>query len=1006
MIDNFGDPNMQAQFCEALKTFFESTFDLLMSDAFKRRPEPLPFAVQMSDLPFFCFEKPPLDPDSRWSLVTLFIGKFVQIPYSSLLEPAFLSQLRAVVETAIAPSYEAIMRRNVELLLQTKSIPEPTDVVNYVFSSSVIEPATLSSLVSIVVPSQLPLYAEDALQEGFYRTDYHNLLATHQTSPVQMLLGRIKSNLAWSKEAMEGTKKYYHSNFMAVIQGSGSGKSRIVKEVAQSHNVVYMCLRPSASKGFPPRSTITDMFLRLPLTNIDRHQNNAEFSKFFAAMFRAISNVARKAPSVVNNRSAFWNYTVRDYHADFCASIDAAYHSPDLQPLKEELQRASLALSGGEDKNAPFVIVLDEARAMLDIKKDSTFFLHWRNWLSDLDKTVQPQLFFLLLDTSARVSNFYPTSISDDPSARTSGDELKLFQPFYQFPFLGPWPLPDDLRAILRCTEGEVTTHGDQNWPDLPYRSLENLFRFSRPMYQYSRGEGSSSTMTLHMGNVMSFAEEKVLGHSSTDGKRMILACYRYGIRPTLPKLQETLLAGHGATLTRINEGSKSLEVVYLPEPVVGEMLCVVRRREQHQWMKLDDILTTIQQALAERTVLRGMSKGDVGEMAASVYLLHAYEEATIARMSDNEDYHSFSGLLSIADWIGTLAGKPLAWRSGYSVTSYPHDCEELVRVLASWISFTGWSVANEPISPPVLSHAFCQHVGRICDTNEPAVDMVIPMVIYRKPHPGPDGSRVEPNNEPPTKRPRSAGAATAAASAANEDVASTDELKQSKRLFLPDDNYARLGAVAIQVKNYTGHIYFGTALHICQQQTARLHSTAGVSQETMLLVLCMTGAGRVQCSWVPNSDVMLFVARPETAPTAEGSPSCWVGLIVNGFSEQLLARGGGSLKKMQDFVNVGSTETTELLAECRDKDLMKLHDMVSRQMAHRLPGDFCKDDANEDEEVGQDEQPATLPKRTRTAASDDSPSIEPFEGWRSYDVIATVKRIRYIVTVYCPTGP
>jgi|EP01033_Poteriospumella_lacustris_P018479 hypothetical protein len=74
--------------------------------------------------------------------------------------------------------------------------------------------------------------------------------------------------------------------------------------------------------------------------------------------------------------------------------------------------------------------------------------------------------------------------------------------------------------------------------------------------------------------------------------------------------------------------------------------------------------------------------------------------------------------------------------------------------------------------------------------------------------------------------------------------------------------------------------------------------------------------------------------------------------------------------------------------------------------MALRLPGDFCKDDGNDDEEVDQDEQPTTPPKRTRTSASDASSSIEPFEGWQSYEVIATVKRIRYIVTVYCPTGP
>eukprot|EP01033_Poteriospumella_lacustris_P018723 gene18723-13487_t len=173
-----------------------------------------------------------------------------------------------------------------------------------------------------------------------------------------------------------------------------------------------------------------------------------------------------------------------------------------------------------------------------------------------------------------------------------------------------------------------------------------------------------------------------------------------------------------------------------------------------------------------------------------------------------------------------------------------------------------------------------------------------------------------------------------------------------------------------------------------------------------MLSVLCLTGAGRVRCAGVPSSEVLLWVARPETvtAVTTATAASGWVGLVVNGFSAPLLTKGGGSLRKMQELIDVLSRTDPALVAACgQDEELAKLHDLVQRQMAHRLPDDFHVSAA---EGEGKEPDPEEDVDTDDTSSSSSSVVSEsPFDGWQSYEVLATVQRCRYLVTVYCPTA-
>ena len=70
-----------------------------------------------------------------------------------------------------------------------------------------------------------------------------------------------------------------YAPYFALIQSSGTGKSRLMIESGRLVYVIYICWRPAASTGYPPRSAIADHFMEFK--NADLLE--IEFNKFHVA---------------------------------------------------------------------------------------------------------------------------------------------------------------------------------------------------------------------------------------------------------------------------------------------------------------------------------------------------------------------------------------------------------------------------------------------------------------------------------------------------------------------------------------------------------------------------------------------------------------------------------------------------------------------------------------------------------------------------------------------------
>ena len=74
----------------------------------------------------------------------------------------------------------------------------------------------------------------------------------------------VVNRLAEHVKACDKFRKYLLSPYIVLIQSSGSGKSRLLFQVAtiDGMKVVYMCLRSKSSSGYPDPNELTKKFFK------------------------------------------------------------------------------------------------------------------------------------------------------------------------------------------------------------------------------------------------------------------------------------------------------------------------------------------------------------------------------------------------------------------------------------------------------------------------------------------------------------------------------------------------------------------------------------------------------------------------------------------------------------------------------------------------------------------------------------------------------------------------
>src|SRR5439155_6654695 len=105
---------------------------------------------------------------------------------------------------------------------------------------------------SIVYESFKPKVQDEAIIQAFERTyiNHHDVVGNFMK-----ILDHCHGIY------IRGENATHYSPYIAIIQSSGYGKSRLIAQISQKIFVVYLCFRSIESTGYPPRSSIATTVL-------------------------------------------------------------------------------------------------------------------------------------------------------------------------------------------------------------------------------------------------------------------------------------------------------------------------------------------------------------------------------------------------------------------------------------------------------------------------------------------------------------------------------------------------------------------------------------------------------------------------------------------------------------------------------------------------------------------------------------------------------------------------
>ena len=388
----------------------------------------------------------------------------------------------------------------------------------------------------------------------------------------------------------------YNSPYFCLVQSSGYGKTRLLREVARKVRVMYVCMRSDAARvtGYP-RHTATAM------TALFEGLNRSTASTYVDGLAERFGQCVQSAltklpPPGVDDETS-----------------EASFPSERLAGSVWNFKDVHLPANPQEESEL-VILVLDEARASLDVQVNqiSQFRLIRRALARFAKKFKMRRFVAVFVDTSSRIKNFSP-SADLEPSLRPTqlDDELiapKLFMPF-----------------ILRNSF-------DVNFKPLQGNDLSSLvdsddyLRAGRPLVSMPSSESivhgrrSISGLTKQL----SFLSRKLHGGQSQRTRAGALSemLCRLGasVHPHHPYARE-MVADYMATLLGTDNERKSMLVAYVAEP---KLAIAAADSWSSESLFANELAPALQHALMSGAV----SQGARGELVSQILWLFAFDKA------------------------------------------------------------------------------------------------------------------------------------------------------------------------------------------------------------------------------------------------------------------------------------------------------------------------------------------------------------------------------------------
>jgi hypothetical protein len=426
--------------------------------------------------------------------------------------------------------------------------------------------------------------------------------------------------------------------YLTVLQSSGYGKSRLVKEYANNVYTLYLNLGIDRN-CFPRPSVHAKDFINSFVKSKDPQ---TWFNTFLAkAVFLMKENQKNNNYS---NPSQFWAWQLSDNGKSIWKpAIDVANlheilgkNENGLESIKLIRCNAGYLRENFDDVNSEVIVLLciDEGRTLLEYKNDEThmsLFRCWRRALRD-NKWRANGLFSVILDTTSRLSNFEP-SPRDGPTIKSINDSLKIFMPFIDVTTF------NTLIDYSGNYYNRLFSNGRPCWKALKDAYCEGLNFEANDYYAWDKVinlvkakiQGGGELLVKETNLDEGYEEKKTLTCVA-----ILASLCSVDISPSV-HFASNLIGSHLGTCLAISQDRMKVLVCYPPEPVITEAVYKLLN---------NDILHCIAQTLGQGIV----EPGKRGEIVGELILI-------LTRQSFHKGKESrfFAGEIKLMDFLDEL---------------------------------------------------------------------------------------------------------------------------------------------------------------------------------------------------------------------------------------------------------------------------------------------------------------------------------------------------------------
>ncbi|EGZ05178.1 hypothetical protein PHYSODRAFT_342550 [Phytophthora sojae] len=459
----------------------------------------------------------------------------------------------------------------------------------------------------------------------------------------------------------------YKAPCVAVVQSSGFGKSRTVRELAieaqksaLNMKVLYMCARVHESTGFPKATS--------------------ELRGWLFQEGSKVEDIASRLKTIYVYANKHWADVQKEWLKLF---TEQAADTSVKAKLSDETDTLEGDTSTEKNPNGRIVVlVIDEARSLLAEKggKKNDFRM-LRNALRSVNKNIGHRgcIFGVLIDTNSRISDRAPPLLLD-PSSRLFDGELASFARVVLAETMDAhWdryceenPAGEDEetkeetqvavgaedeekkkqqeRAKIAMYKRIVTGDASQAW--------HALCRMGRPMWY------STCPNPADREDVINLAANKLLlgippSQNAYNKDTMFgvasMLC-RLGVRPhSTSALASRSTADFMAILAYVNFKREGYVTSYASDPVLALGAMKVWYELKYGLAKY--ILPQLKNLLLDEALDTG-GVGEIGEMVARILLLLAMDTCVMGDKSFSQCYHTIGQFVPVQQFLKVLQGK------------------------------------------------------------------------------------------------------------------------------------------------------------------------------------------------------------------------------------------------------------------------------------------------------------------------------------------------------------